>query len=144
MPMIVIIALLLAAIIYFFRTNPPLLIASLKEKLFSGNVFTIKLNGKNEFEKWFVNSLPDGLWMFAFTLTLLVIWKAKGIRAMSFWIPFSLLVGVMSEILQKFKFVPGTFDVIGILTSTLFFLIAFSLYSFIAHNKKFLTRKILH
>jgi hypothetical protein len=56
-------------------------------------------------------SLPDALWVYAFTSVLVLIWmenlQSKWARS---WIALPTLLGVGGEIGQKFGFIPGTFD----------------------------------
>lgn len=68
--------------------------------------------------KWVIFSLPDGLWMYSFTSTLLIYWNNQNIN---YWllIPFS--AGIITEILQLFNIFPGTFDIIDLIFLTLGF-----------------------
>lgn len=57
------------------------------------------------------NSLPFSLWAIAFTNTMFTIWNNQINRESVYWISFSLLISPMTELLQIFKIVPGTFDI---------------------------------
>lgn len=66
------------------------------------------------FSDWVIYSLPDGLWMFSYVALSLEIWKFSITCQNIFWI-FSLPVAaVLSELLQLFNMIPGTFDLIDI------------------------------
>jgi len=64
---------------------------------------------------WFKYSLPDGLWLFSYTALMLEIWKNRINKQSFFWI-FSLpCMALLSEFLQLFKVIPGTFDLIDLI-----------------------------
>ncbi len=54
-----------------------------------------------------LNSLPDGLWVFAFTNWIIFIWNG---RPPWQWLVCGVALGIGSEIGQAFSIVPGTFD----------------------------------
>lgn len=60
---------------------------------------------------WILFTLPDALWMYAFTAAIILIWSSKTTAYL--FIPF--IIGIGSEIGQFFKFVPGTFDPVDVL-----------------------------
>jgi len=56
-------------------------------------------------------SVPDGLWLYSFTVLMGLIWfnePRRSIRA--FWIVLPVLLAVCSEFAQRFRLIPGTFD----------------------------------
>lgn len=62
---------------------------------------------------WIVYSLPNGVWAYAFTSSMCLVWRGKatgcsGIRF--FWISLGPMLGIGSEISQLFGAVPGVFD----------------------------------
>lgn len=59
---------------------------------------------------WFIYSMPDGLWMFAFVLTVLSIWNYKLDKISGVWIVSAILCGLGFEIMQKFIKGMGVFD----------------------------------
>lgn len=54
---------------------------------------------------WVYFSLPDGLWVYSFTSSILILWKKN-----NYWILFPIITGIMVEVLQGFSLFPGTFD----------------------------------
>lgn len=73
------------------------------------------LSNSSIFPKWFLFSLPDGLWTFSYVSAMLCIWDFKLNNRNFIWITFIPLVAVVSEIGQKIKIVPGTFDKLDLL-----------------------------
>ena len=59
---------------------------------------------------WFIYSFPDGLWMFAFVLFMMMVWdfRLEGIGKV--WIISSICMGISFEICQAFIKGMGTFD----------------------------------
>ena len=72
-------------------------------------------NGKN-LAPWFVYSLPFALWVSAYLFFIKVVWwkPTSWVRHMWFWIVP--LIAVNSEFCQYFHIIPGTFDILDILT----------------------------
>ena len=64
---------------------------------------------------WFLYSLPNGLWMFSYTLLLLCLWGGVS-QSSVIWISILLLASLASEFLQAFALLPGTFDEIDLLS----------------------------
>ena len=59
---------------------------------------------------WVLYNLPDGLWTFASTYALLLIWKKEdGIQAL-IWISIPLLLALGLEFGQFFSYLSGSFD----------------------------------
>jgi hypothetical protein len=59
---------------------------------------------------WFIRSLPDGLWMLSFSLTILTIWKFVRSRKAMLWYITAVLAGVLWEGVQAFSILPGQYD----------------------------------
>lgn len=59
--------------------------------------------------EWIVYALPDGLWSFAYTLAVSVIWDFDFRRG---WMMIILipLIGIISELMQLFDLLQGVFD----------------------------------
>jgi hypothetical protein len=64
-------------------------------------------------------SVPDGLWAFAFTRGLVLVWSGTWSRASAPWILLAPTVAIGSELGQAAQIVPGTFDVVDLLSVTL-------------------------
>jgi len=59
---------------------------------------------------WLIFSLPDALWVYAFTSLMLLIWHYRITPASIGWIALAPVIGIGSELGQAIKIVPGTFD----------------------------------
>lgn len=59
---------------------------------------------------WIKFSLPDALWLFSFTYTLLILWDFKINRQSAFWLFIVPTIGLFSEIGQLIGVIRGTFD----------------------------------
>ncbi len=64
---------------------------------------------------WVIYSLPDALWMFALILLVVTIWNFTLSKSCIIWIIISFLTGILFEILQKPRFIKGTFDYIDLI-----------------------------
>lgn len=60
---------------------------------------------------WILFSLPDALWMYAFTAAIILLWERK----ITGYVLVPLILGLGSEVGQYLKFVPGTFDIVDAL-----------------------------
>jgi hypothetical protein len=60
---------------------------------------------------WFIYSLPDGLWVYALTAFMILLWRdVKSLPIKMFWLSLGLLLGAGSELGQLAGIVPGVFD----------------------------------
>lgn len=73
--------------------------------------------------KWLIFSLPDGLWVYSFTSSILIFWKGE----LTFWAYIPLMIGAGSEIGQWFHLFPGTFDFLDFFLEFLGLIISFTL-----------------
>jgi hypothetical protein len=64
---------------------------------------------------WVKYSLPDALWIFSFTYSMLLLWQFKLTRTNAFWIFIAPTTGLFLEIGQLFGVIPGTFDIMDLL-----------------------------
>jgi len=69
----------------------------------------------------FINYVPDGLWAYSFSISIFWIWKWE---INTFNIITILITEIIFEILQKTKYISGTFDGIDILTYVFFSIIS--------------------
>nr|WP_319571246.1 hypothetical protein [uncultured Draconibacterium sp.] len=60
---------------------------------------------------WVVFSMPDGLWVYSFSSSFLIIWKDNLSSAIP-WILCPLLLGTLAEVFQYFTILSGTFDLV--------------------------------
>lgn len=65
--------------------------------------------------EWVVYALPDGLWSFAYTLAVSVIWDFDFRRG---WVMITLIpvIGILSELMQLFGWLQGVFDWVDLIT----------------------------
>lgn len=96
------IPLLLGGIIYYFSRPNSIYFLNWTNKIL--NFEPPKFN----FPNWITYNLPDGLWVFALTNLLLIIWNYKINRQTISWISIPLILGVGLE------FSYGTFDLLDL------------------------------
>lgn len=98
--------------IYSFFRKPPLLLNRLYEWLnLQNSIQAVRNNNSNlNLPEWFLYGLPDLLWMFSFTLMILIIWNFKLDAHSLIWIIAVLCIGLAYELLQIIKITPGIFD----------------------------------
>ena len=85
---------------------------------------------QNQFPTWFFNSLPDGLWVYAFTSALLIIWN-NNFQEVKYWLLFPIVLGAGVEIAQGFRLFTGTFDIVDLLFTILGIIISISYFNLI-------------
>ena len=54
--------------------------------------------------------MVDGLWAFALTSLVLIIWKNNASKSKWLWLFVTFLLVISVELLQKFEIMEGTFD----------------------------------
>jgi len=64
-------------------------------------------------------SVPDGLWAFAFTRAMVLVWSGTWSRKSAPWILLAPVVAIGSELGQAMHVVPGTFDIVDLVVVTL-------------------------
>ncbi len=77
--------------------------------------------------EWFYYSLPDGIWIFSFTTTLIIFWDFS-FEKVKIWLVVPIFSGIIFEILQFFFEILGTFDIIDLLFSMIGFILSFILF----------------
>jgi hypothetical protein len=75
---------------------------------------------KDYLPAWFYLSLPDGIWVFSLTSSLIVYWEFD-YKSVKTWLLFPLISGVFVEVLQYFFLFPGTFDILDLTFSIIGF-----------------------
>ena len=111
--------LLLGGMIYIlFRSNDLIMFTwfnkiNLSELLSKWRLYFVPL--KNHLPNWFLFSLPDGLWVLSFGLSMNKIWKNDSQMQIWFWSMILPFIAIISELGQIFKLVPGTFDWVDLL-----------------------------
>jgi hypothetical protein len=87
---------------WFEHLNVSTIIGSFRENTIINHI---------EFPQWLIYSFPDASWVLFGTCIIAFIW---GFRY-SNWIFFFPCVGILSELLQFFRLLPGTFDPIDMI-----------------------------
>ena len=130
--MIYLFPLTLGGFIYIiFRTETLIMFHWFKYLNISNEVDSIKnMRTGYSFPNWFIYNLPDGLWIFSYTAISLEIWKNSITRQNIFWVFSIPIISVLSEFLQLFKIIPGTFDFLDVT----FYLLG-TIFSFYISNK---------
>lgn len=109
----VICPLLLGGFIYIsFRTESLVLFNWIEDISLSGVVNVIRnifYPLKSIVPNWIVFSLPDGLWVYAFTSSFLIIWD-NNFKNKIFIILIPVLISILLELSQYFEICEGTFD----------------------------------
>ena len=78
------------------------------------NLRIVTLPYKEYLPKWFLYSLPDGLWMFSYSCIVLVIWKRKITKYSLLWLLSLPMISILFEVLQYYNYFNGTFDIVDI------------------------------
>lgn len=73
------------------------------------------ISTKKDIPEWFIYSLPDGIWIFSYVTMILLIWNYRINKESFFWILVVPIIAVMSEFLQLYNVVSGTFDYLDII-----------------------------
>jgi hypothetical protein len=73
---------------------------------------------KNYMPSWVYFSLPDGLWVYSFTSSILIYWNNEWQKA-KIWLLIPFIGGCLIEILQRFDLFSGTFDILDLTFSIL-------------------------
>lgn len=87
-------------------------------------------NTNNNFFSYFVFCLPNGLWLLSFLILLGIIWKQK-VKLFTIYSLIFLTINCLVEFLQLTTYIPGTFDILDIITLVISFLIGMIAYKFI-------------
>lgn len=91
-------------------------------------IFSIRIilnNQINNLPDWLIYSLPDALWTYSFIYSILFVWKDNDSLFKYLWIILVFIFTIGSELGQLINFVPGTFDKIDLLLSSLAFIFPF-------------------
>ncbi|MGC4079467.1 MAG: hypothetical protein QM702_20990 [Rubrivivax sp.] len=65
---------------------------------------------------WVLFSLPNALWAYAFTVAMSHMWSHKLSRASLPWLAVGPVISIGAELGQGIGLVPGTFDLVDLLT----------------------------
>ncbi|MFS8085722.1 MAG: hypothetical protein ACMG6H_08845 [Acidobacteriota bacterium] len=76
--------------------------------------------GRTAVPHWLIYSLPDGLWVYALTALMIILWRGTdSLPTKVFWLSAGLLLGAGSELGQLAGVLPGAFDTIDLLVCLL-------------------------
>jgi len=94
--------------------------------------------------KWIIFSLPDGLWVYAWTAFMASVWYNSDSRSISrLWVFSGVALGVGSELSQLLGWIPGTFDIGDLLFYVLSFFAALETTRWMLDRKKLLNERVL-
>ena len=63
------------------------------------------------FPGWIIYSLPDGLWMLALMMLMMMIWNFKFNHKSLPWLACAFFTGILFETFQGLQWISGTFDI---------------------------------
>jgi hypothetical protein len=76
---------------------------------------------------WLLFSLPDALWVYGLTSCMLLIWQKEAAASTNLWVFSGIVLTFVSEAGQRLGMVPGTFDLLDLVLSTVAFVAAYLL-----------------
>ena len=77
----------------------------------------------NNIPNWVKFSLPDGLWVYAFSSSFLIIWN-QDFKTVKYWLLIPLLTFTFIELFQHFKIISGTCDLVDFFICLLAFVLS--------------------
>ena len=123
-PLILLPVILGGSIYLLFRVDSLLMFQWLEFFDLKESLLRLRECIKIEFPDWVIFSLPDGLWLFSYVSFMLMIWRHKPSWQSFFWIGIMPFIAIASEVLQYFKVLVGTFDIMDIYAYLIGFLLA--------------------
>lgn len=90
---------------------------------------------KENIPNWIYYSLPDGLWVYSFTSSYILIW-GKDIQSAKYWLLLPLVFGSVVELAQGIRIFPGTFDILDFVCCTFGFSISVLIVKLNKNEKK--------
>ena len=132
-----ILPILIGGLIYIiFRTKSLIMFQWFSYLSLDRIVESFRTFGAINLPDWAIYSLPDALWIYSFTITMIILWNFKIDKNNWYWILFAPVFGISLEIAQLFG-LKGYFDIIDLL-----FCLGFSLVALIQiKNFKYLNIK---
>ena len=120
----VIIPLIIGLTIYTLFRSETIILFTWYKSMGLNNIVTDLRTGLYEyssyFPKWIIYSLPDGLWVYSFTSSMIIFWNSEE-RKLKLWLLIPFITGIIFEILQKLNLFPGTFDIVDLTISIIAF-----------------------
>ncbi|MCL2880539.1 MAG: hypothetical protein FWF29_09860 [Treponema sp.] len=105
--------------IYFFFRNPNIILFNYIPKPGIINTFHIPVRKHSLLLSILLYNVPDGLWFLSGLLVIRAVWLINQKWRMIYACIFA-LIAVMMETLQMTRFVPGTFDVLDLVSMAFF------------------------
>jgi len=116
-----IILLIVGGFIYVVFRSEDLLMFSWFRRL-GLNSIVIKLRdgyGLMNIQDWVKYNIPAGLWLFSYMLIIDSIWEDGHSSTYKFFITILPIAAIVSETMQLFQILPGTFDVMDMISYVL-------------------------
>jgi len=113
-----IVALIIGGLLYIGYRSDCLLMFDWFQNLGLSNVinsFRAETNGQSVYE-WVRNSLPAGLWLFSYMFIIDSVWGKEKNHISMFFLYLLPTVAIVSELMQYIKILPGTFDMLDMLS----------------------------
>lgn len=96
---------------FLFHIVSPLFLGIMIYVLWRGIIlFDIEPIFKSNPPYWIKYNLQDGLWLYALLSAIIIIWEEKFSFYLIIWLFLALLLTILSELMQAYNFIPGTFD----------------------------------
>lgn len=96
---------------------------------FVNGIRTILNPFKENIPTWIYYSLPDGLWVYSFTSSYILIW-GKDIQSAKYWLLLPLVFGSVVELMQGIRIFPGTYDILDFVCCSLGLLLSLLIFKF--------------
>lgn len=112
------VALTIGGLIYIqYRSESLLMFDWFRDLNISDFIASIRNNAEeSNVYGWVIYNMPAGLWLFAYLLIIEAIWgKDKNFLCMCYLYILPILA-IVSELMQYFGFLPGTFDYLDLLS----------------------------
>ena len=132
-------AIFLGGLIYIFlRNSDPLFFSWVGH--FGLDNWMISLRQKFQvlelqFPHWFVNSLPNGLWAFAYACLIMLIWTDNRSWLRTIWISSIPVLVFGFELMQYFGLIKGTFSILDLVFGAGGIVIGYIAGSFVYRSK---------
>ena len=110
----ILLPLIIGSLMYILLRSDTLLVfdwlgyINANELVYSAREYTLPLVRYIPFH--ILYSLPDGIWVYCATLSLLLVWKPKD-KSKYLWASIPFICAASAELLQLTYIVPGTFEV---------------------------------
>lgn len=112
-----IVLLIFGGFIYVIFRSEDLLMFNWFRSLGLNNI-VIKLRdgyGLMNIQDWVKYNMPAGLWLFSYMLVIDSIWDDSNSSAYKYFITILPVFAIISEVMQFFQILPGTFDIMDVI-----------------------------